>query len=148
MPTRRDVMQGAVGAASLLAPRFGLAEDARDDFALADWTGESFVPMHAIRDGLWNKPLPPPERRVEALRRLLPEALGSATLRELRLTRWGHQHVIPSPGIVTRMRDLPKHFGNVLLAHSDGQGAPAVESAITEGLRVAGAIRSEKRGVR
>lgn len=32
------------------------------------------------------------------------------------------------------MRTLPKRFGNVLLAHSDGQGMPAVESAIVEAL--------------
>ena len=80
---------------------------------------------------------------VESLRRFLPDAFGAARLKEVRLTRWGHQHLIPRPGTVARMRGLPKRFGNVLLAHSDGQGAPAVESAVAEGLRVAAAIRSE-----
>jgi len=85
---------------------------------------------------------------VEGLRRFLPDALAAARLKEVRLTRWGHQHLIPRPGTVTRMRGLPKRFGNVLLAHSDGQGAPAVESAIAEGLRVAATIRSGGRGGR
>ena len=39
------------------------------------------------------------------------------------------------------MRAMPKRFGNVLLAHSDGQGMPAVESAIAEAMRAAAAIR-------
>ena len=83
---------------------------------------------------------------VDGLRRFLPDAFVSARLVEVRLTRWGHQQFIPRPGTVTRMRDLPKQFGNVLLSHSDGQGAPAVESAVAEGLRVAAAIRSKSRG--
>lgn len=78
---------------------------------------------------------------VEGLRRFLPDAFDSARLTEVRLTRWGHQHLIPHPGAVKRMRALSKRFGNVLLAHSDGQGMPAVESAVTEGLRAAAAIR-------
>ncbi|MBM3576204.1 MAG: twin-arginine translocation pathway signal [Alphaproteobacteria bacterium] len=69
---------------------------------------------------------------VEELRRFLPETFGKARLTEVRLTRWGHHHLIAAPGIVTTMRALPKRFGNVLLAHSDGQGLPAVESAIVE----------------
>jgi len=66
------------------------------------------------------------------LRRFLPEAFDKARLVEARLTRWGHHHLIAAPGIVATMRALPKRFGNVLLAHSDGQGLPAVESAIVE----------------
>jgi glycine/D-amino acid oxidase-like deaminating enzyme len=85
---------------------------------------------------------------VDGLRRFLPDAFASARLAEVRLTRWGHQHLIPRPGTVTRMLGLPKQFGNVLLAHSDGQGAPAVESAVAEGLRVAAAIRSKRRAER
>jgi len=69
---------------------------------------------------------------VEELRRFMPEAFGGARLAEVRLTRWGHHHLIAAPGIVATMRALPKRFGNVLLAHSDGQGMPAVESAIVE----------------
>ncbi len=69
---------------------------------------------------------------VEELRRFMPEAFGRARLAEVRLTRWGHHHLIAAPGIVATMRALPKRFGNVLLAHSDGQGMPAVESAIVE----------------
>ena len=68
MPTRRQVMEGAVAAGTaLLMPRPGFADQAKDDFALAEWTGESFLPMHAIRDGLWNKPLPLPEREVDVV---------------------------------------------------------------------------------
>jgi glycine/D-amino acid oxidase-like deaminating enzyme len=71
---------------------------------------------------------------VEEMRRFMPEAFGGARLAEVRLTRWGHHHLIAAPGIVATMRALPKRFGNVLLAHSDGQGMPAVESAIVEAL--------------
>jgi phytoene dehydrogenase-like protein len=69
---------------------------------------------------------------VEELRRFMPENFSQARLSEVRLTRWGHHHLIASPGIVALMRGLRKRFGNVLLAHSDGQGMPAVESAIIE----------------
>jgi hypothetical protein len=80
---------------------------------------------------------------VEELRRFLPEAFAGARLVEARLTRWGHHHLIAAPGIVATMRALPKRFGNVLLAHSDGQGMPAVESAIVEALS---AVEIIKRG--
>lgn len=69
---------------------------------------------------------------VEDLRRFMPGAFAKARLAEVRLTRWGHHHLIAAPGIVATMRALPKRFGNVVLAHSDGQGMPAVESAIVE----------------
>lgn len=72
---------------------------------------------------------------VEDLRRYLPEAFTKARLAEVRLTRWGHHHLIAVPGVVATMRALGKRFGNVVLAHSDGQGMPAVESAITEAHR-------------
>jgi L-2-hydroxyglutarate oxidase LhgO len=78
---------------------------------------------------------------VAGLRRFLPDALGTAQLAEVRLTRWGHQHRIPQPGAIAQMRDFPKRFGNVLLTHSDGQGMPAVESALAEAFRVSAAIR-------
>lgn len=78
---------------------------------------------------------------VAGLKRFLPDAFANARLAEVRLTRWGHQHLIPRPGIIAQMRSMPKRFGNVLLAHSDGQGMPAVESAIVEALRAAAAIR-------
>lgn len=80
---------------------------------------------------------------VDELRRFLPEAFGDARLVEARLTRWGHHHLIAAPGIVTTMRALSKRFGNVLLSHSDGQGMPAVESAIVEALS---AVETIKRG--
>jgi hypothetical protein len=44
---------------------------------------------------------------VDGLRRFLPDAFASARLAEVRLTRWGHQHLIPRPGTVTRMHGLP-----------------------------------------
>ena len=78
---------------------------------------------------------------VAELKRLLPDAFATAQLAEVRLTRWGHQHLISRPGTIARMRAMPKRFGNVLLAHSDGQGMPAIESAIAEALRAAAAIR-------
>lgn len=78
---------------------------------------------------------------VAELKRLLPDAFAQARLTEVRLTRWGHQHSISRPGRIAQMRAMPKRFGNVLLAHSDGQGMPAVESAIVEAFRAAAAIR-------
>lgn len=80
---------------------------------------------------------------VAELRRFLPEAFSGTRLTEVRLTRWGHHHLIPAPGIIETMRALPKRFGNVLLAHSDGQGMPAVESALTEAHRAAAIIRGK-----
>jgi hypothetical protein len=77
---------------------------------------------------------------VGELRRFLPEAFAEARLAEMRLTRWGHHHLVAAPGVVETMRALPKRIGNVLLAHSDGQGMPAVESAITEAHRAVAAI--------
>ncbi len=78
---------------------------------------------------------------VEELRRFMPAAFAKARLAEVRLTRWGHHHLIATPGIVAAMRALPKRFGNVLLAHSDGQGMPAVESAIVEAQNAVEIIR-------
>ena len=78
---------------------------------------------------------------VAGLKHLLPDAFAKAQLAEVRLTRWGHQHLIPRPGMIAQMRAMPKRFGNVLLAHSDGQGMPAVESALAEALHAAAAIR-------
>jgi monoamine oxidase len=80
---------------------------------------------------------------VAGLKRLLPEAFVKARLAEVRLTRWGHQHLIPRPGMIAQMRAMPKRFGNLLLAHSDGQAMPAVESAVAEALHAAAAIRGE-----
>ncbi|MBM3563543.1 MAG: FAD-dependent oxidoreductase [Alphaproteobacteria bacterium] len=78
---------------------------------------------------------------VDELRRFLPEAFAKSRLVEVRLTRWGHHHLIAAPGMVETMRALPKRSGNVLLAHSDGQGMPAVESAILEALSAAEIVR-------
>jgi hypothetical protein len=78
---------------------------------------------------------------VAELQRFLPHAFAKARLAEVRLTRWGHQHLIPRPGTIAQMRAMPKRYGNVLLAHSDGQGMPAVESAIAEALQAAATVR-------
>lgn len=78
---------------------------------------------------------------AEDLRRFMPAIFSQARLVEARLTRWGHHHLIASPGVVGMMRALPKRFGNVLLAHSDGQGMPAAESAIVEALTAVETIR-------
>lgn len=78
---------------------------------------------------------------VDDLRRFMPENFAVARLAEVRLTRWGHHHTIASPGTIAMMRAMPKRFGNVLLAHSDGQGMPAVESAIVEAQNAVKIIR-------
>jgi hypothetical protein len=79
---------------------------------------------------------------IAQLRHRLSDAISGARLAQLRLTRWGHQHYICRPGSVSKMRALPKRFGNVLLAHSDGQALPAAESAIVEALSAAAIVRA------
>lgn len=66
---------------------------------------------------------------VGEIERIMPDAFAHARLAEVRLTRWGHHHTIAAPGAIGAMRNLSKRVGNVLLAHSDTQGMPAVESA-------------------
>ncbi|PPD46250.1 MAG: twin-arginine translocation pathway signal [Methylocystis sp.] len=79
---------------------------------------------------------------IAELRALMPDAFSQARLAEVRLTRWGHHHLIAAPGTIEAMRTTPKRFGNVLLAHSDGQGMPAVESAIMEAHRAVATIKA------
>ncbi len=58
-------------------------------------------------------------------------------LKEIRLTRYGHQLMTSRVGQVSELRSLNKNMGRVILAHSDGQGMAAIESAIWEGLQAA-----------
>ncbi len=69
---------------------------------------------------------------VAGLRRFAPDAFAGNRLEEVRLTRYGHQILTSRVGQVTALRRLKRQVGNVILAHSDGQGMAAVESAIVE----------------
>lgn len=76
---------------------------------------------------------------VEGLRRFAPDVFSGSRLEDVRLTRYGHQMLTSRVGQVTALRGLKRQVGNVILAHSDGQGMAAVESAIVEAL---GAVRA------
>jgi protoporphyrinogen oxidase len=76
---------------------------------------------------------------VDAFVRLRPDSL--AHLQEVHLTRWGHAILVNQVGMFTKwLPHLKKDIGPIRLAHSDGQGLPAVESATCEGLAAARAI--------
>ncbi|MBF0607906.1 MAG: FAD-dependent oxidoreductase [Candidatus Magnetobacterium sp. LHC-1] len=58
------------------------------------------------------------------------------SLKEIRLTRYGHQLLTSEVGIVHKLRGIKKSVGsNIVFAHSDGQAMAAVESAVTEARR-------------
>lgn len=70
---------------------------------------------------------------------------ASATLKEVRLSRYGHQFLASTKGAVGRARAIKamaaeKLAPGLVLAHSDGQGMPAIESAIIEALAAVKAI--------
>jgi monoamine oxidase len=73
---------------------------------------------------------------VDALDVLYPGA--AAKIEDVRLNRWGHALCHASPGWYTNRSEIAKKaVGRVLFAHSDGQGLPAFESALVEGLTAA-----------
>jgi len=77
---------------------------------------------------------------VEAFEKIVPGA--TASLREVHMTRWGHAIIINQPGMYTKwLPKLSKRHGPVYLAHSDGQGLPAVESSTAEAFVAAKEIR-------
>jgi protoporphyrinogen oxidase len=73
---------------------------------------------------------------VEAWLRLNPQARPH--LKHVHVTRWGHAIIINRPGMVTKwLPKLKKQIGPIHLAHSDGQGLPAVESSTQEAMEAA-----------
>jgi protoporphyrinogen oxidase len=56
------------------------------------------------------------------------------SLKEIRLTRYGHQLLTSKVGIIQAMRTLPLNYGNIFLAHSDTEGMASIESAILAGM--------------
>jgi phytoene dehydrogenase-like protein len=79
---------------------------------------------------------------VEGLRRFAPDVFRASRLEEVRLTRYGHQILTSRVGLVTALRGLNRQVGNVILAHSDGQGMSAVESAVVEAIRAVEALKT------
>ena len=66
MVTRRATLAGLGALATqLILPSAEAAQ--APPYRLGEWTGDSFAPMHAIRDGLWRAPLSAPERRVDVV---------------------------------------------------------------------------------
>lgn len=73
---------------------------------------------------------------VDRFFRLHPEA--KAHLREVHMTRWGHAFLINRTGVYTQwLPRIRKQVGPIHLAHSDGQGVPAVESSVHEAITAA-----------
>jgi len=58
-------------------------------------------------------------------------------LKEVRITRYGHQIFCSRQGVVRQLLSLPKSFGNVHLCHSDGQACASIESALSEAMGLA-----------
>jgi predicted NAD/FAD-dependent oxidoreductase len=53
------------------------------------------------------------------------------------MSRYGHQLLASKTGIIHQVRGLPQQMENLVFAHSDGQGAASVESAIWQGIAAA-----------
>jgi phytoene dehydrogenase-like protein len=62
-------------------------------------------------------------------------------LREVRLTRYGHQLFCSRKGVVRELLAFSRDLGRVHLCHSDGQGVACIESALSEAFRVEPLIR-------
>lgn len=56
------------------------------------------------------------------------------SLKEIRLTRYGHQMTTSRVGLIQTLAGLQKQVDRIFIAHSDGQGMAAIESALTEAL--------------
>jgi hypothetical protein len=64
-------------------------------------------------------------------------------LRQVNLTRYGHQIFCSRKGIVRQMLALPRHYGNVHLCHSDGQACASIESALSEAFALAPGLKKK-----
>lgn len=82
-------------------------------------------------------------RIVEDIQQRL--AFSKEQLREVRLTRYGHQLFCSRKGVVRELLALPRDFGRVHLCHSDGQGIACIESALTEAFRIEPLVRKGRR---
>ncbi|MFP3867407.1 MAG: FAD-dependent oxidoreductase [Desulfobacteraceae bacterium] len=73
---------------------------------------------------------------ISGLEKIWP-GIGSRAA-EIRMYRYGHAQIVPYPGFLGRIRDrIPLQQGRVILAHSDLDGLPCVETAILTGQRAA-----------
>ena len=68
------------------------------------------------------------------------------SLKEVRITRYGHQIFCSRKGIIREMLALPRHYGKVHLCHSDGQGCASIESALAEAFALAPRLKSKSKG--
>lgn len=138
------------GAITLSAPGFEnwvVGEQSFTDFILS--------PRSATPEGkrvmVVFAPQPFPEGRA-ALLRARPEDQGRGILRDLErlfpgtareveevhLYRFGHAQVVPYPGFLTHLKArLQPRQGRIILAHSDMEGLPSIESAIVQGEQAA-----------
>lgn len=88
------------------------------------------------RGSLFRPPEAWAERVLRDVERLVPGA--GRRVQDVRLSRHGHAFVWPTPGFITGARRRTRTpLGQVFFAHSDGQGLPAVEAALWEGMQAA-----------
>lgn len=80
------------------------------------------------------------------LERLFPGMAGE--VEEVHLYRFGHAQVVPYPGFLTLLKaDLQPRQGRIILAHSDMEGLPSIESAIVQGEQAARLAREVLQGI-
>ena len=125
-----------------------------EDFIPSSWAGGSppaggaggaqvigvFMPMREALAGRWRLlSATPGEFAAPIVKAFEAMAPGSTRhLKEVHMTRWGHAILMNKVGLFTRwLPSIHKNIGPVVLAHSDGQGLPAVESAMNEGMSAA-----------
>ncbi|MBI4642906.1 MAG: FAD-dependent oxidoreductase [Deltaproteobacteria bacterium] len=82
---------------------------------------------------------------LQDLERLFP---GTAReVEEVHLFRFGHAQVVPYPGFLTHLKGrLKPRQGRIILAHSDMEGLPSIESAIFQGEQAARLARGVLEG--
>lgn len=78
-------------------------------------------------------------RIIADLDRLYPGA--GELVRELRLHRWGHPMITPTPGMDTTLERLREPFGDVIFAHSDTFGIAGLHSAVWTGMDAESEVR-------
>lgn len=108
-----------------------------------------YAPFRKAREGrfilLEGNKQPLAQAVVKGLKTTL--SFPDEALKEIRLTRYGHQLLSSKTGIIQLARSLQKQQGRIFLAHSDGQGMASIESALSEAFRTAAAVRTSLRSL-
>lgn len=86
------------------------------------------------------------EIRAAVLEGFSRHGLRESDIEEIRLTRWGHPMIIPRPGQLadaTMERARAPLEGGLYFAHTDTQGAPAIENALAAAFAAVESIKQE-----